>query len=99
MIGVGTRWSDFTTASRSAFQDPEVSFVNVNVTPFDTTKLAALPVVADARAALEALADRLERLAGRPGLRGALSRARRSSGTRPSRLPTPRGTRRSARLR
>jgi 3D-(3,5/4)-trihydroxycyclohexane-1,2-dione acylhydrolase (decyclizing) len=59
VIGVGTRWSDFTTASRSAFQDPDVRFVNVNVTPFDTTKLAAVPVVADARAALEALADRL----------------------------------------
>jgi len=59
VIGVGTRWSDFTTASRSAFQDPGVNFVNVNVTPFDTTKLAAVPVVADARDALEALADRL----------------------------------------
>jgi len=59
VIGVGTRWSDFTTASRSAFQYPDVRFVNVNVTPFDSTKLAAVPVVADARAALEALADRL----------------------------------------
>ena len=60
VIGLGTRWSDFTTASHSAFQDPQVGFVNVNVTPFDTSKLAALPVVADARAALEALAARLE---------------------------------------
>ncbi|MGA2528666.1 MAG: 3D-(3,5/4)-trihydroxycyclohexane-1,2-dione acylhydrolase (decyclizing) [Acidimicrobiales bacterium] len=60
VIGIGTRWSDFTTASRSAFQDPKVSFVNINVTPFDTTKLAALAVVADARAALEALSERLK---------------------------------------
>jgi 3D-(3,5/4)-trihydroxycyclohexane-1,2-dione acylhydrolase (decyclizing) len=59
VIGVGTRWSDFTTASRSAFQDAGVKFVNINVTPFDTTKLAALPVLADARVALEALAERL----------------------------------------
>jgi len=60
VIGVGTRWSDFTTASRSAFQGTDVKFVNVNVTPFDTAKLAAVPVVADARAALEALAVRLD---------------------------------------
>ncbi len=59
VIGVGTRWSDFTTASRSAFADPAVRFVNVNVTPFDTAKLGALAVVADARDALEGLAGRL----------------------------------------
>lgn len=59
VIGVGTRWSDFTTASRSAFQCPEVTFVNINVTPFDASKLAAVSVVADARAALEALREAL----------------------------------------
>jgi 3D-(3,5/4)-trihydroxycyclohexane-1,2-dione acylhydrolase (decyclizing) len=55
VIGVGTRWSDFTTASKSAFQDPGVRFVNINVTSFDAAKHSGLPVVADARVALEAL--------------------------------------------
>jgi len=55
VIGVGTRWSDFTTASKSAFQDPDVRFVNVNVAAFDAAKHSGLAVVADAREALEAL--------------------------------------------
>ena len=42
MIGVGTRWSDFTTASQSAFQDPDVRFVNVNVAALDAAKQAGL---------------------------------------------------------
>jgi len=61
VIGVGTRWSDFTTASHSAFHDPDVNFVNINVTPYDTAKLSALAIVADAREALTALGDRLAR--------------------------------------
>ena len=59
VIGIGTRWSDFTTASKSAFQDPDVRFVNVNVTAFDAGKLSGLPVVADARVALEQLREAL----------------------------------------
>ncbi|GAA3953049.1 3D-(3,5/4)-trihydroxycyclohexane-1,2-dione acylhydrolase (decyclizing) [Actinoplanes auranticolor] len=55
IIGIGTRYSDFTTASRSAFADPDVRFVNLNVAPFDAAKQSAVSVVADARAALEAL--------------------------------------------
>ncbi len=55
VIGVGTRWSDFTTSSKSAFQDPDVRFVNINVAGFDAAKQSALPVLADARLALEAL--------------------------------------------
>ena len=61
VIGVGTRWSDFTTASYSAFQHPRVTFVNINVAAFDTHKLSALAIVADAR---EALADLEESLSG-----------------------------------
>jgi 3D-(3,5/4)-trihydroxycyclohexane-1,2-dione acylhydrolase (decyclizing) len=60
VIGVGTRWSDFTTASYSVFQNPEVRIININVTPFDTTKLAGASIVADAKVALEELAKRLE---------------------------------------
>jgi 3D-(3,5/4)-trihydroxycyclohexane-1,2-dione acylhydrolase (decyclizing) len=59
VIGIGTRWSDFTTASKSAFQDPGVRFVNVNVAAFDAAKHSALPLVADARVALDALRDAL----------------------------------------
>ena len=55
VVGIGTRWSDFTTASHSAFQDPGVRFVNVNVAAFDAGKHSGLPLVADARVALEQL--------------------------------------------
>ena len=60
VIGIGTRYSDFTTASKTAFQDPGVRFVNVNVSEFDAFKHAALPVVADARVALDALRGALD---------------------------------------
>ncbi len=60
VIGVGTRYSDFTTGSRSAFQRPGVRFVNVNVAPFDAFKHGStLPLVADAREALRALRTEL----------------------------------------
>ncbi|HWD76980.1 MAG TPA: 3D-(3,5/4)-trihydroxycyclohexane-1,2-dione acylhydrolase (decyclizing) [Solirubrobacteraceae bacterium] len=59
VVGVGTRWSDFTTASRSAFADPDVRFVNVNVTGFDAAKLAGVAVVGDARVVLDALGGAL----------------------------------------
>ena len=55
VIGIGTRWSDFTTASKTAFQHPAVRFINVNIADFDAHKHAGLPLRADARAALEAL--------------------------------------------
>ncbi len=55
IIGIGTRYSDFTTASKTAFQNPAVRFLNVNVAEFDAYKHASLPLVADARATLEEL--------------------------------------------
>ncbi|WLQ33849.1 3D-(3,5/4)-trihydroxycyclohexane-1,2-dione acylhydrolase (decyclizing) [Streptomyces castrisilvae] len=55
VIGTGTRFTDFTTASATLFQNPDVRFLGVNITGFDAHKLAALPLVADARTALEAL--------------------------------------------
>lgn len=57
VIGIGTRYSDFTSASRTAFNNPDVRFVNINVTSFDAVKQGGISVVADAREALEALAD------------------------------------------
>ncbi len=59
VIGIGTRYSDFTTASKTAFQDPAVRFVNINVGEFDAFKHGALVMVADAREALTALLEAL----------------------------------------
>jgi 3D-(3,5/4)-trihydroxycyclohexane-1,2-dione acylhydrolase (decyclizing) len=59
VIGVGTRWSDFTTASKTAFRNPDVRFVNVNVADFDAAKHAGLALVGDARRTLERLAELL----------------------------------------
>jgi 3D-(3,5/4)-trihydroxycyclohexane-1,2-dione acylhydrolase (decyclizing) len=59
VIGIGTRYSDFTTASTTAFRDESVRFVNVNVADFDAAKQSGVRVVADARAALEQLTEAL----------------------------------------
>jgi 3D-(3,5/4)-trihydroxycyclohexane-1,2-dione acylhydrolase (decyclizing) len=69
VIGIGTRWSDFTTASKTAFRDPVVRFVNVNVADFDAAKHAGLPLVGDARATLEVLAELLEGYSADDGYR------------------------------
>jgi 3D-(3,5/4)-trihydroxycyclohexane-1,2-dione acylhydrolase (decyclizing) len=61
VLVVGTRLSDFTTASKSQFQHPEVRFIAINVHPADAVKHGALPLVADARATLAALRRRLAR--------------------------------------
>jgi 3D-(3,5/4)-trihydroxycyclohexane-1,2-dione acylhydrolase (decyclizing) len=60
VIGIGTRYSDFTTASRTAFQNPDVRFVNINVARFDGGKHAGLPLIADAREALVSLTSALD---------------------------------------
>ncbi len=60
VIGIGTRYSDFTTASKTAFQNPRVQFININVTGFDAGKHHGLQVIGDARASLEELATLLE---------------------------------------
>ena len=59
VIGVGTRYTDFTTASKWIFQNPDVSFLNINVSNFDSYKLDGVQLVADAREALTALDGRL----------------------------------------
>ena len=57
VIGIGTRYSDFTTSSKTAFQNPEVRFININVAAFDAFKHLALPLVGDALVTLEELLD------------------------------------------
>ena len=56
---IGTRFADFTTASRTAFQNPDVRFAAINVTAYDAHKAGALPLIGDARATIEALGERL----------------------------------------
>jgi 3D-(3,5/4)-trihydroxycyclohexane-1,2-dione acylhydrolase (decyclizing) len=60
VIGIGTRFSDFTTASKTVFQGEGVRFININIADVDAHKLAGLALVGDARATLEALGVRLE---------------------------------------
>lgn len=59
VIVVGSRLSDFTTASKTAFQNPNVKFININIAEFDATKHAALPLVADAKVTLSILVEML----------------------------------------
>ena len=59
VIGIGTRYGDFTTASKTAFQNPEVRFVNINVASFDAAKHSGLGLVGDARVTLEELLEQL----------------------------------------
>ncbi|WP_080792784.1 3D-(3,5/4)-trihydroxycyclohexane-1,2-dione acylhydrolase (decyclizing) [Corynebacterium pacaense] len=61
IIGIGTRYSDFTTSSRTAFQNPDVTFININVASFDAYKHGSqLPVIADAREAIVELSAALQ---------------------------------------
>ncbi len=60
VIGVGTRYTDFTTASKWLYQNPDVDFVNINVANFDAYKMDAVRMVADAKTTLEVLKERLE---------------------------------------
>lgn len=59
VIGIGTRYSDFTTQSKSAFQNPDVRFININIADFDAHKHTGLALVGDARATLSELAAAL----------------------------------------
>ncbi|POD68489.1 3D-(3,5/4)-trihydroxycyclohexane-1,2-dione acylhydrolase (decyclizing) [Pseudomonas syringae group genomosp. 3] len=60
IIGVGTRYSDFTTASKWLFQNPDVQFLNINVGAFDVQKLDGVQLLADAQFALQALSEVLQ---------------------------------------
>ncbi|MFF6952004.1 3D-(3,5/4)-trihydroxycyclohexane-1,2-dione acylhydrolase (decyclizing) [Streptomyces iakyrus] len=59
VIGVGTRYTDFTTASGTLFSNPDVRFLNLNIAPFDGHKLAGRPLIADARSGLQELTEAL----------------------------------------
>src|SRR5690606_35214641 len=76
VIGIGTRYSDFTTASRTLFGEPRV--VNLNVTGFDAGKLDGVPLIADARAGIEALTAALDGWSAEPAYRDEATRLARA---------------------
>jgi 3D-(3,5/4)-trihydroxycyclohexane-1,2-dione acylhydrolase (decyclizing) len=76
VLAVGTRLADFTTMSKTAFQHPDVRFVTINVSELDAFKHAAIPVVADARAALDELAIALAGYSTGPDYRSTLDTRR-----------------------
>jgi len=79
VIGIGTRYSDFTTASRTAFQDAGVRFVNINIASFDAFKHgSASPVVADAREAILELSEALEGFAVAPAYAARLAKEKKT---------------------
>jgi 3D-(3,5/4)-trihydroxycyclohexane-1,2-dione acylhydrolase (decyclizing) len=78
ILGIGTRWSDFTTASRSLFANPAVRFVNLNVAAFDAAKHAGVALTADARAGLDALRAALPGWSVAPDYRAEATRLARS---------------------
>ena len=76
ILSFGTRYSDFTTASKTAFQNPDLRLINVNVAEFDAFKHAALPLVSDARATLEEFATALASYRVSEDYRSEISRLR-----------------------
>jgi len=60
VIGIGTRYSDFTTASKTAFQNEKVKFININITEFDAHKHNGLALTGDAKVILEELLEELK---------------------------------------
>jgi len=77
VLGVGTRFTDFTTASKTAFRDPNVRFININVAEPDAFKHSGLPLVGDARVTLERLAMLLDGWAVDDAVRAGAARANR----------------------
>ena len=88
VIGIGTRYSDFTSASRTAFNNPDVRFVNINVASFDSVKQGGLSVVADAREAHRGAVRRAGRLLGQRRIPHPHSRTRPGVGRHRVRRPT-----------
>lgn len=78
VIGIGTRFSDFTTASKSLYQNPDVKFVTINTSRFDAYKLDAVKCVADAKLGIKALSDKLEKLSYKSGYTDEVKNAKES---------------------
>jgi 3D-(3,5/4)-trihydroxycyclohexane-1,2-dione acylhydrolase (decyclizing) len=88
VVGIGTRWSDFTTASKTAFRSPDVRFVNINVASFDAAKNDGIALVGDARATVEALVKALTSWSVDDGYRAGAERLNREWDAEVERLYT-----------
>lgn len=86
VIGIGTRYTDFTTASKRLFQHPEVEFVAINVSAYHASKLDAIRIVADAKLALLALEKELEAIGYRAGYTDEIEQAKAAWGAELKRL-------------
>ena len=91
IVAVGTRLSDFTTASRTAFQHPSPRVIAINVTELDAHKMAALPLVGDARATLDDLLRQLGGYRSPAAYRDEVSRLRTEWDAEIDRMIAPRG--------
>ena len=60
VIGIGTRYGDFTSASKSAWQNPKVTFININITELDVFKQSAIPLQGDAKETLKIISKELD---------------------------------------
>jgi 3D-(3,5/4)-trihydroxycyclohexane-1,2-dione acylhydrolase (decyclizing) len=76
IIGIGTRYTDFTTSSKWLFQHPEVQFLNLNISPADALKLDGVQLLADAKVGLQQLGDALARTGYRSGWGNRVQQAR-----------------------
>lgn len=76
IIGIGTRFSDFTTASKSLYQNPNVKFVTINTSRFDAYKLDAVKCVGDAKRSIKALTEKLEKLSYKSGYTNEIKEAK-----------------------
>jgi len=76
IIGVGTRFGDFTTCSKWLFQNPKARFVSINVAPFDANKMNAEPIIADAKLTLQAMSRALSAGGYKSGWGDKIARAR-----------------------
>ncbi|PFJ24598.1 3D-(3,5/4)-trihydroxycyclohexane-1,2-dione acylhydrolase (decyclizing) [Bacillus anthracis] len=92
VIGIGTRFTDFTTASKQLFQNEEVEFLNINISEFHANKLDALKVIADAKEALLALINELQAIEYRSSYTVEIAAAKEAWATELARLHTIRFT-------
>jgi 3D-(3,5/4)-trihydroxycyclohexane-1,2-dione acylhydrolase (decyclizing) len=89
VIGIGTRYSDFTTASKTAFQNAAVQFININIAEFDAFKHSAIPLAGDARVTLEHLSAALRDYRVSAEYIGQVARYREQWDTEVARLCAP----------
>ncbi len=88
VLGIGTRWTDFTTASKTAFRNPDVRFVNLNIADFDAAKYDGIALVGDARATLHRLREMLAGWSVPDGYRNEILRLNREWNEEVERLYT-----------